>query len=92
MQLQTSGYYPNLNPTELLYLFGGLYNREIKPTDFLGKVNLLDKSKSKYKELSGGQKQRFSIATTLINQLRLFSSMNQPPGLIRKPGEIFGTW
>src|ERR1700760_1225403 len=71
VQLQTSGYYPNLNLTELLMLFGGLYNRDIKPMEFLGKVNLLDKAKSKYKELSGGQKQRFSIATTLINQPRI---------------------
>ena len=38
VQLQTSGYYPNLNLTELLVLFGGLYNREIKPTDFLAKI------------------------------------------------------
>jgi ABC-2 type transport system ATP-binding protein len=71
VQLQTSGYYPNLNLTELLVLFGGLYNRDIKPSEFLDKVNLLDKSKSKYKELSGGQKQRFSIATTLINQPKI---------------------
>src|SRR5579863_4929157 len=71
VQLQTSGYYPNLNLTELLMLFGGLYNRDIKPMEFLGKVNLLDKAKSKYKELSGGQKQRFSIATTLINQPKI---------------------
>ena len=71
VQLQTSGYYPNLNLTELLKLFAGLYNRDIKPADFLAKVNLLDKAKSKYKELSGGQKQRFSIATTLINQPKI---------------------
>jgi ABC-2 type transport system ATP-binding protein len=71
VQLQTSGYYPNLNLTELLVLFGGLYNREIKPSEYLEKVNLLDKAKSKYKELSGGQKQRFSIATTLINKPKI---------------------
>lgn len=71
VQLQTSGYYPNLNLTELLMLFGGLYNRDIKPSEFLAKVNLIDKAKSKYKELSGGQKQRFSIATTLINQPKI---------------------
>jgi ABC-2 type transport system ATP-binding protein len=71
VQLQTSGYYPNLNLTELLILFGGLYNREIKPSELLAKVNLTDKAKSKYKELSGGQKQRFSIATTLINQPKI---------------------
>ncbi|HVY74557.1 MAG TPA: ATP-binding cassette domain-containing protein [Puia sp.] len=71
VQLQTSGYYPNLNLTELLLLFGGLYNRQIRPADFLAKVNLTEKARSKYKELSGGQKQRFSIATTLINQPRI---------------------
>ena len=81
VQLQTSGYYPNLNLTELLVLFGGLYNREIKPADFLDKVNLLDKAKSKYKELSGGQKQRFSIATTLINQPKIIFLDEPTPGL-----------
>src|SRR5580700_1090526 len=71
VQLQTSGYYPHLNLTELLMLFGGLYNREVNPSELLKKVNLLDKAKSKYKQLSGGQKQRFSIATTLINQPKI---------------------
>jgi ABC-2 type transport system ATP-binding protein len=68
VQLQTSGYYPNLNLTELLVLFGGLYNQHIRPLEFLEKVNLKEKARAKYKELSGGQKQRFSIATTLINK------------------------
>jgi ABC-2 type transport system ATP-binding protein len=71
VQLQTSGYYPGLNLTELLNLFGGLYNREIDTNAFLDKVNLRDKAKAKYKELSGGQKQRFSIATTLINKPKI---------------------
>ncbi len=68
VQLQTSGYYPGLNLTELIELFSGLYNRSVDPTELLGLVNLQDKAKAKFKELSGGQKQRFSIATTLINQ------------------------
>jgi len=68
VQLQTSGFYPNLNLTELIMLFAGLYNRPADPMELLDKVNLRDKCKAKYKELSGGQKQRFSIATTLINQ------------------------
>jgi len=71
VQLQTSGYYPNLNLLELIELFGGLYNQEVKPLQLLDHVNLRDKAKSKYKELSGGQKQRFSIATTLINQPKI---------------------
>jgi ABC-2 type transport system ATP-binding protein len=71
VQLQTSGYYPGLNLTELLVLFAGLYNEEIDPLAFLDKVNLRDKAKAKFKELSGGQKQRFSIATTLINKPKI---------------------
>lgn len=71
VQLQTSGYYPGLNLTELIALFCGLYNRVVPPLDLLELVNLKDKAKSKYKELSGGQKQRFSIATTLINQPKI---------------------
>lgn len=71
VQLQSSGYYPGLNLTELITLFAGLYNREVDPLALLDKVNLRDKQKAKYKELSGGQKQRFSIATTLINQPKI---------------------
>lgn len=71
VQLQTSGYYPSLNLSELIDLFAGLYNEDIDPLDLLDTVNLRDKAKAKFKELSGGQKQRFSIATTLINRPRI---------------------
>ena len=71
VQLQTAGFYPNLNLTELIHLFVGLYQRTMDPLELLKKVNLVDKAKSKYKELSGGQKQRFSIATTLINNPKI---------------------
>ncbi|HQR93677.1 MAG: ABC transporter ATP-binding protein [Bacteroidetes bacterium 24-39-8] len=71
VQLQTSGFYPSLNLTELIQLFAGLYNETVDPMALLDTVNLRDKAKAKYKELSGGQKQRFSIATTLINQPKI---------------------
>ena len=71
VQLQTSGYYPGLNLTELIELFGGLYNQPVRPLELLDTVNLREKGKSRFKELSGGQKQRFSIATTLINKPRI---------------------
>ncbi len=71
VQLQTSGFYPNLNLIELIQLFSGLYNREVDAMNLLKKVNLADKAKNKSKELSGGQKQRFSIATTLINNPKI---------------------
>jgi ABC-2 type transport system ATP-binding protein len=68
IQLQSSGFYPGLNLTEIIGMFGALYGRPVKPLDLLSKVNLTEKAKSKFDKLSGGQKQRFSIATTLINQ------------------------
>ena len=68
VQLQSSGYYPGLNLTQLIELFCGLYNRNV---ELLEMVNLKDKAKAKVKELSGGQKQRFSVATTLINEPRV---------------------
>lgn len=71
VQLQTAGFYPNLNLTELIHLFVGLYQTQIDPLTLLKKVNLEEKAKAKYKELSGGQKQRFSIATTLINHPKI---------------------
>ncbi len=67
VQLQASGYYPNLYLVELIELFNGLYNKNVDPMKLLEMVNLKDKAKSKTKELSGGQKQRFSVAITLIN-------------------------
>ena len=71
VQLQTSGYYPNLKLVELIQLFNGLYNRNVDPMSLLETVNLKDKANAKVKELSGGQKQRFSVATTLINDPRI---------------------
>jgi ABC-2 type transport system ATP-binding protein len=71
VQLQAAGYYPNLNLSELIELFSGLYGIKRSAMEMLEKVALTDKAKAKYKELSGGQKQRFSIATTLINNPRI---------------------
>ncbi len=71
VQLQSSGYYPGLNLVQLIELFCGLYNREVKPMELLETVNLKDKAKARFKDLSGGQKQRFSVATTLINDPRI---------------------
>ncbi len=71
VQLQTSGFYPGLNLTELIHLFSGLYNQPVDAMELLRIVNLEDKAHARFKALSGGQKQRFSIATTLINKPRI---------------------
>ncbi len=54
VQLQAAGYYPNLNLSELIILFSGLYGIDKKPMEMLEKVALTDKAKAKYKDLSGG--------------------------------------
>ena len=71
VQLQQSGFYPNLNLTELIHLFEGLYNVNANAEEILELVDLKEKSKTVYNKLSGGQKQRFSIATTLINKPKI---------------------
>src|SRR5947208_14185732 len=35
VQLQTSGYYPNLSLVELIHLFAGLYNRKLDAMELL---------------------------------------------------------
>jgi ABC-2 type transport system ATP-binding protein len=67
VQLQQSGFYPNLRLSELLNLFAGLYNAEVDVSKMLELVGLKGKEYSLYSKLSGGQKQRFSLATTLVN-------------------------
>ena len=71
VQLQASGFYPNLNLKELIELFAGLYNEKCDPITLLKSVQLEDKAGAKFKQLSGGQKQRFSILTTMINKPRV---------------------
>src|SRR5882724_11259408 len=45
VQLQAAGYYPNLNLSELIVLFCGLYGIDKKPMEMLEKVALTDKAK-----------------------------------------------
>lgn len=68
VQLQSAGFYPELNLIELLNMFAAMYDVRISPLEMLKKVQLEDKAKSVVNKLSGGQKQRFSIASTLVNQ------------------------
>ena len=68
VQLQSAGYYPRLNLTELLEMFAGLYGVDVDAEALLEKVQLKDKAKALVNELSGGQRQRFSITSTLINE------------------------
>src|SRR4029078_732012 len=44
VQLQTSGFYPNLNLLQLIDLFAGLYNTKVNAIELLEMVNLKDKA------------------------------------------------
>jgi ABC-2 type transport system ATP-binding protein len=71
IQLQSSGFYPDLNLVETIKMFACMYGVKVKPLEILDMVDLTDKAKSKFDKLSGGQKQRFSICTTLINKPKI---------------------
>ena len=71
VQLQSAGFYPELNLVELLHMFAAMYDVDTKPMEMLKEVELVDKAKNYVKQLSGGQKQRFSIASTLVNNPKI---------------------
>ena len=71
IQLQASAFFDELTLTELIDLFGRLYEREVDPAALLAMVDLTEKAKSQVRTLSGGQKQRFSIASALVNDPRV---------------------
>jgi ABC-2 type transport system ATP-binding protein len=71
VQLQSSGFYPELTLVDLLNLFAAMYDTKVDPMELLEKVQLTDKAKSFVNKLSGGQRQRFSIASTLVNKPRV---------------------
>ena len=71
VQLQQSGFYPNLSLMNLVHLFAGLYNMKVNVKEILNSVGLGDKIHAKFNKLSGGQKQRFAVATTLINKPKI---------------------
>ena len=71
IQLQSSGFFDELNLVELLHLFGRLYERDVDAMALLADVELTEKAKTQVRTLSGGQKQRFSIAAALVNDPRV---------------------
>ncbi len=68
VQLQSSGFYPELSLVQLLQMFAAIYNVQVDPMAVLGRFQLEEKASTFYNRLSGGQKQRFSLATTLIHR------------------------
>ena len=67
VQLQASAYFENLTITEILNLFGRIYDRRVEPASLLARVELTDKASTVVNKLSGGQQQRFAVAAALVN-------------------------
>jgi ABC-2 type transport system ATP-binding protein len=68
VQLQSAGFYPELNLVQLLEFFSALYNVQIDAMALLRRFQLEEKAGAFFDKLSGGQKQRFSLATTLLHR------------------------
>ena len=71
VQLQSSGFYPELSLAQLLQMFAAIYNVNVDPVAVLRRFQLEEKASTYYNRLSGWQKQRFSLATTLIHRPRV---------------------
>lgn len=98
VQLQTSGFYPLLNLTELIEMFGGLYNQPVNPIELLRLVNLTSTieeenklkdpsvSKDEKKKIQDRNKSKAKYKSLSGGQKQRFSIATT---LINKPSIIF---
>jgi ABC-2 type transport system ATP-binding protein len=69
VQLQASAFFERLTAREQIHTFAALY--DVPPgraDEWLDRVGLTEKAKSRTEDLSGGQKQRLAIACALVNE------------------------
>jgi ABC-2 type transport system ATP-binding protein len=74
VQLQATSFQPELNISEILRLYAGIYGVELtrnKIDDILEEINLREASSKKFGQLSGGQQQRVSLVIALIHEPEL---------------------
>lgn len=74
VQLQSTSFQPELNVTQILQLFSGIYGvpkskDEIK--EILKEIGLEEHGKKKFGQLSGGQQQRVSLVISTIHNPKL---------------------
>jgi ABC-2 type transport system ATP-binding protein len=67
VQLQSTAFYKQLSPRQLLRLFGSFFTRSLPVEDLIALVNLEEKADAPSDSLSGGQRQRLAIAVALVN-------------------------
>ena len=67
VQLQSTAFFKQLTPKQILNLFGSFYPRALPPEQLIAAVNLEEKADNVSSQLSGGQLQRLAIAAALVN-------------------------
>jgi ABC-2 type transport system ATP-binding protein len=67
VQLQSTAFYKQLTPRQLLRLFASFFSRSLPVADLIAMVNLEEKADAPSDSLSGGQRQRLAIAVALVN-------------------------
>jgi ABC-2 type transport system ATP-binding protein len=67
VQLQSTAFYKQLSPRQLLRLFASFFSRSLPVADLIAMVNLEEKADAPSDSLSGGQRQRLAIAVALVN-------------------------
>jgi ABC-2 type transport system ATP-binding protein len=71
VQLQATSFQPELNVSEILKLYAGIYGVALsrdKIDSILEKINLREAAAKKFGQLSGGQQQRVSLIIALIHE------------------------
>lgn len=74
VQLQATSFQPELNVSEILKLYAGIYGVELtrdKIDSILEKINLREAASKRFGQLSGGQQQRVSLIIALIHEPQL---------------------
>ena len=67
VQLQSTAFFKQLSPSQILNLFGSFYSRALPVDQLIGMVDLEEKRDAASSNLSGGQLQRLAIAAALVN-------------------------
>lgn len=74
VQLQSTSFQAELNVSEIIRLFSGIYGKELSPAEVeekLVEINLQESATKRYGQLSGGQQQRVSLVISTIHDPQL---------------------
>jgi len=71
VQLQSTGFHPDLTPVEIVRLYAGLHGVDLPRTralDSLAGLGLAEEASRRVNQLSGGQKQRLSLLIATLHE------------------------